>query len=94
MGDTPKATLGAAPWQGNPGPRAVTGTVHAGYFRRGKSAHDARDAVAVGVSTRQGNGVLDADISKLFDAIEHDWPIKFMEHRVAPHVRFCEGGVG
>ena len=52
-------------------------------FRPGKSAHNALDAVAVGVSTRKVNWVLDADISKFFDTIEHDWLIKFIEHRVA-----------
>jgi RNA-directed DNA polymerase len=29
------------------------------------------------------NWILDADISKFFDTIEHDWLIKFIEHRVA-----------
>jgi RNA-directed DNA polymerase len=52
-------------------------------FRPGKSAHNALDAVAVGVSARKVNYVLDADISKFFDTIEHDWLIKFIEHRVA-----------
>jgi group II intron reverse transcriptase/maturase len=52
-------------------------------FRPGKSAHNALDAVAVGVSTRRVNWILDADISKFFDTIEHDWLVKFIEHRVA-----------
>ena len=52
-------------------------------FRPGKSAHDALDAVSVGVSSRRVNWILDADISKFFDTIEHDWLIKFIEHRVA-----------
>ncbi len=52
-------------------------------FRPGKSAHNALDAVAVGVSTRRVNWILDADISKFFDTIEHDWLMKFIEHRVA-----------
>lgn len=52
-------------------------------FRPGKSAHDALDAVAVGVSIKRVNWVLDADISKFFDTIEHDWLIRFIEHRVA-----------
>lgn len=52
-------------------------------FRPGKSAHNALDAVAVGVSTRKVNFVLDADISKFFDTIEHDKLIMFIEHRVA-----------
>ena len=52
-------------------------------FRPGRSAHDALDAVAVGVSARKVNWILDADIAKFFDTIEHDWLIKFVEHRVA-----------
>ena len=36
-------------------------------FRPGRSAHNALDAVAVGVSTRRVNFVLDADISKFLD---------------------------
>ena len=36
-------------------------------FRPGKSAHNALDAVAVGVSRRRVNWILDADISKFFD---------------------------
>lgn len=52
-------------------------------FRPGKSAHNALDAVAVGVSVRRVNFVLDADISKFFDTIEHDWLVRFIEHRVA-----------
>ncbi len=52
-------------------------------FRPAKSAHNALDAVAVGVSARKVNWVLDADISKFFDTIEHDWLVKFIEHRVA-----------
>ena len=52
-------------------------------FRPGKGAHNALDAVAVGVSSSKVNWILDADISKFFDTIEHDWLVKFIEHRVA-----------
>lgn len=52
-------------------------------FRPGKSAHNALDAVAVGVGMRRVNWILDADIAKFFDMIEHDWLVKFIEHRVA-----------
>ena len=52
-------------------------------FRPAKSAHNALDAVAVGVSARKVSWVLDADIAKFFDTIEHDWLVKFIEHRVA-----------
>ena len=52
-------------------------------FRPGRSAHDALDAVAVGVSVRKVNWILDSDLAKFFDTIEHAWLIKFVEHRVA-----------
>jgi group II intron reverse transcriptase/maturase len=52
-------------------------------FRPGRSAHNALDAVAVGVSARRVNWILDADIAKFFDTIEHTWLIRFIEHRVA-----------
>ncbi len=52
-------------------------------FRPGKGAHNALDAVAVGVTAKKVNWILDADISKFFDTIEHDWLIRFIEHRVA-----------
>jgi RNA-directed DNA polymerase len=52
-------------------------------FRPRRSAHNALDAVAVGVGARKVNWILDADISKFFDTIEHNWLIKFIEHRVA-----------
>lgn len=52
-------------------------------FRPGKRAHDALDAVAMGVGIGKVSWILDADIAKFFDTIEHDWVIKFIEHRVA-----------
>jgi group II intron reverse transcriptase/maturase len=52
-------------------------------FRPGRSAHDALDAVAVGVSVRKVNWILDSDLAKFFDTIEHAWLIKFVEHRLA-----------
>jgi len=52
-------------------------------FRPGRGAHNALDAVAVGVSRKKVNWILDADISKFFDTIEHGWLIRFIEHRVA-----------
>jgi len=52
-------------------------------FRPGKSAHNALDAVSVGIERRKVSWILDADISKFYDTIEHDWLIKFLEHRVA-----------
>ena len=52
-------------------------------FRPGKSAHNALDAVVMGVEVKRVNWILDADIAKFFDTIKHAWLIKFVEHRVA-----------
>jgi RNA-directed DNA polymerase len=51
-------------------------------FRPKRSAHDALDALAVGIRWKKVNWVLDADIRGFFDAISHEWLIKFMEHRI------------
>jgi RNA-directed DNA polymerase len=51
-------------------------------FRPGRSQHDALDAVSVGICRRQVNWVLDADIRGYFDAISHEWLVKFIEHRI------------
>lgn len=52
-------------------------------FRRGRNQHHALDALAVGIMRKKVNWVLDADIRGFFDAIDHEWLIKFIEHRIA-----------
>jgi group II intron reverse transcriptase/maturase len=52
-------------------------------FRPGRSQHDALDALAVGMHRCKVNWVLDADIRGFFDAIDHDWLVRFLEHRIA-----------
>jgi RNA-directed DNA polymerase len=52
-------------------------------FRPGRSQHHALDALYTGLLTRKVNWVLDADIRGFFDAIDHGWLVKFVEHRVA-----------
>jgi group II intron reverse transcriptase/maturase len=51
-------------------------------FRPGRGPHDALDALAVGILRRKVNWVLDADIRGFFDAIDHGWLVKFLEHRI------------
>ena len=51
-------------------------------FRPGRSAHDGLDALWVGLMERRINWVLDCDIRGFFDAIVHEWLMKFIEHRV------------
>jgi RNA-directed DNA polymerase len=52
-------------------------------FRPGRSPHDALDALAVGIETKKVNWILDADIRGFYDAIDHGWMRKFVEHRIA-----------
>src|ERR671914_606522 len=52
-------------------------------FRPGRSAHRALDALAAGIYRRKVNWVLDADIRGFYDAIDHGWMLKFLEHRIA-----------
>ena len=52
-------------------------------FRPGRGPHDALDALAVGIQRKKVNWVLDADIRGFFDAIDHGWLVKFVEHRIA-----------
>jgi group II intron reverse transcriptase/maturase len=52
-------------------------------FRPKRSPHHALDALYVGLLTRKVNWVLDLDIRGFFDAIDHGWLVKFIEHRIA-----------
>lgn len=52
-------------------------------FRPGRSQHDALDALTVGITRRRVNWVLDADIRGFFDNLDHEWLLKFIQHRVA-----------
>ncbi len=50
---------------------------------RKRSQHNALDALHEGISRCKINYILDADISSFFDKINHDWLLKFLEHRIA-----------
>lgn len=52
-------------------------------FRPGRSQHMALDALTVGIKSKKVNWVLDADIQRFFDNIDHEWMMKFLEHRIA-----------
>lgn len=51
-------------------------------FRPGRSAHDALDALWVGIERREVRWIVDADISAFFDSIDHEWMLRFLEHRI------------
>ncbi|MFQ6098981.1 MAG: group II intron reverse transcriptase/maturase [Armatimonadota bacterium] len=52
-------------------------------FRPGRGAHDALDALSVGITRCKISWVLDADIRGFFDAMDHEWLVEFVEHRIA-----------
>ena len=52
-------------------------------FRPGRSPHRALDALAAGIVRKKVNWVLDADIRGFYDAIDHGWMLRFLEHRIA-----------
>jgi group II intron reverse transcriptase/maturase len=51
-------------------------------FRPGRNQHNALDAVTVALERKKVNWVLDLDIRGFFDAIDHEWMIRFVEHRI------------
>ena len=52
-------------------------------FRPGRSPHDALDALAVGITRKKVNYVLDADIRDFFTRLDQGWLERFLEHRIA-----------
>jgi len=52
-------------------------------FRPGRGPHQALDALSVALLRRKVNWVLDADIRGFYDNMNHEWTMKFIEHRVA-----------
>jgi hypothetical protein len=63
-------------------------------FRPGRSPHLALDALSVGIMTRKVNWVLDADLSRFFDTLDHGWLVRVLEHRIADRrvVRLIQSG--
>jgi len=52
-------------------------------FRPGRSPHQALDALNAGIQRKRVNWILDADIRGFLDNMDHEWTMKFMEHRGA-----------
>jgi len=51
-------------------------------FRPKRSQHDALDALAVAIIRTKVNWIWDADVSRFFDSVSHEWLIRFVEHRI------------
>src|SRR6202158_1217789 len=42
----------------------------------------ALDALSVAITSRKVNHILDADVRDFFGSVNHDWLIRFLEHRI------------
>jgi group II intron reverse transcriptase/maturase len=51
-------------------------------FRPGRGAHDAMDALCVGIHSKKVSYILDADIRSFFDEISWEWLVRLLEHRI------------
>ncbi len=51
-------------------------------FRPERGAHNALDALAVGIERRKINWIADCDIRKFFDTVSRGWLVRFLEHRI------------
>ena len=51
-------------------------------FRPGRSQHDALDALWVGIVRKKVNWILDLDIRSFYDKLQHNWLVRFVEHRI------------
>src|SRR5712664_617261 len=52
-------------------------------FRPGRNPHQALAAIHTAVMTQCVNWVLDADIRKFFDSVDHEWLLRMIAHRIA-----------
>jgi RNA-directed DNA polymerase len=52
-------------------------------FRPGRGPHMALDALSVAIERTPVKWILDADIRGFFDNVNHEWVMKFVQHRVA-----------
>lgn len=52
-------------------------------FRPKRHQHKALDALYVALTQRKVSWVIDADIKGFFDNIDHNWMMKFLEHRIS-----------
>lgn len=50
--------------------------------RPSRSQHNALDAIYVAITRKKVGWVLDADIRGFYDAVDHEWLMKFVQHRI------------
>jgi RNA-directed DNA polymerase len=51
-------------------------------FRRGRSQHNALDALAFGITRTKVSFIVDADVRSFFDSLSQPWLMRFIEHRI------------
>jgi RNA-directed DNA polymerase len=51
-------------------------------FRPNRSAHDALETIRKTINSNPVNWIVDVDIKEYFDNVNHQWMIKFLEHRI------------
>ena len=51
-------------------------------FRPGRGQQEALDALWVGMVRKKVNWILDLDIRSFFDKLQHEWLVRFVEHRI------------
>jgi group II intron reverse transcriptase/maturase len=51
-------------------------------YRPGRNQHDCLDALGRTIQQKRVSYVVEADIKGFFDEVNHEWMIKFLEHRV------------
>lgn len=67
-------------------------------FRPNRNCHDALKILNVYLENRYTNFIVDVDIKGFFDNVDHEWMMKFLQHRIADPsflrivVRFLKGG--
>jgi RNA-directed DNA polymerase len=52
-------------------------------FRPGRGPHDALRSLHKAIMTQYVNWVLDADLRRFFDSVDHEWLIRMVSHRIA-----------
>ena len=52
-------------------------------FRPGRNPHRALDALYCALTEKKVSWVLDADIQGFFDHLDHDWLMRFIQHRIS-----------
>jgi RNA-directed DNA polymerase len=68
-------------------------------FRPGRGCHDALRALSQAVENGKTNYIVEADVKKFFDSVEHDWMIRMLEERIGDRrvlrlvKRFLKAGI-